>query len=255
MNNDIQKIQLETYQKKLPSAGSMVEIRPALVKEEKIWLIGKESEETSEFLDGLIRVVENCVIKPTNFNVSKMSYNDMIWSFLEIMKISKGESIYLNVPCQNDKCLDSDGEPYIDKGVLFKLSEIEKIENLNVNKDKIVRLTPTRGLELQYPTVDYMRSLSSKDNKDIVKNRTIAEMELIQSHIVAFLEGDTRYDFKTPKEAIEWTDNNLSKKDIVKIKEWFVNEPKPYFELEWKCTKCLNDNKLVERDLLRFLDL
>jgi hypothetical protein len=171
------------------------------------------------------------------------------------MKISKGESIYLNVPCQNEKCLDSNGEPYMDKSVLFKLSEVEKIENLNTNKSKIIKLTPTRGLELRYPTVEYMRSLSSKDNKDIIKNRKVAEIELIQSHIVAFLEGDTRHDFADSKEAIEWTDNNLSKKDIVKIKEWIVNEPKPIFELEWKCTKCNADNKIVETELLRFLDL
>jgi hypothetical protein len=69
------------------------------------------------------------------------------------------------------------------------------------------------------------------------------------------LKGDARYEFKTPQEAIEWTDDNLRKSDIEKIKEWFTNEPRPVFEFSWVCSHCKNENKTREGGLLRFLDL
>lgn len=250
----IPKLKIETYKKKLPSSGELITFRPALVKEEKIWLMGSESENVDELFTSLIQVAQNCIIEPQNFSVLQMSYNDFVWLFIEIMKVSKGETIHIDIPCKNPECAEG-GKPFFNKGVPFKLSEIVQVDNIGKNKSKIVKLSDTKGVELKYPTVEYSMELVKQSEKSILKNVRSATLKLIQTHITAFLDGETRYNFTTPEEAIEWTDNNLTKKDIQKIQEWFVNEPRLIFKFEWTCSKCKTTNQYIEKELLHFLGL
>ena len=248
MMKDIPAIVSETYRKTLPCSNNNVVIRPARVKEERLWLVGKDSGQPKDLIDALINVTQNCIADPHDFKVMDMSYNDFVWLFLEIMKISKGDTIHLDLQCQNEECME------IEKRLPFNISEITVIKNLGVNKSHIVKLTENSGVELKYPTVAYMLSLDN-EKKDILKNRRLAELDLIQHHIVAYLKEESRYSFDDTQTSIDWTNDNLSNKDIEKIKEWFINEPAPSFNIKWTCPKCKLENTLEDIQLLRFLEL
>jgi len=247
--SDIPNVVSETYLKKLLCSGEMVKIRPAMVKEERIWLVGKDSENPKDLVEALATVTQNCIVDPPNFKVLNMGYNDFIWLFLEIMKVSKGDTIHLEVECPDEQC------GFVEKRMPFKISEITTIKNLGINKSNIVKLSDDQGVEVKYPTLSYMLSLDQKSESTIKKNRKLQEYDLIQNHILAYLDKDSRYPFKNTEQAIEWTSNNLTSKNIEKIKEWFMNEPTPVFNIKWECSKCKRENKIEDFQLLRFLGL
>jgi hypothetical protein len=257
-------IDVETYKLKLPSSEEVIEIRPILVREEKIFLIGKESTTDEEFMNSLIRIVSNCIVSPKGINVEKhFSYNDFVFIFMELRKISKGEGIILNLTCNNPICQD-DGVneetgmkvkiPHVDKGVKYDLNKIVKIIDERKEKKKIIKLTDNLAVEMKYIRVDFMKELTKEDeSKPEKKIPKITTYDMIAKHIISVLKGEERWDKFTLEESISWLDG-LKKEQAEKIIDWINDEPRLIMELDWKCSKCGKEQHSKEENLLRFLN-
>jgi hypothetical protein len=251
------KLQIETYQKRLPSAGTQITFRPILVKEEKLYIMSKESEKPEDFFQSLVQIVSNCTIEPKDFNVPKMSYNDFIFTFLELRKISKGEYVYLDLFCSNPKCKDEienegvkSNTPHCERGTKYNLNEIIKLQNDNIKRPKIIKINDTLGIEMNPTSVKYIQEISQADFKI---SESLLKYHNIEKHLVAVLKGEEREVISRPEDATEFVES-LSEKQIEEITKWINLEPRCILEIDWKCSKCGQDNKIRSIDLLRFLE-
>ena len=94
------KIDLPTYDVKLPSSGQIVKIRPFLVKEEKLLLMAVESDDTNEIINVTKQVINNCIIN-NDVNVEALPFFDVDYLFIALRAKSVGESIEVKFTCNN----------------------------------------------------------------------------------------------------------------------------------------------------------
>ena len=86
------------YETTLPS-GNRVKFRPFLVKEEKVLLMIKDSNDFEQVLNAMLKVVDSCLI--TKVDVKTLSYADIEHLFIIMRSRSVGETIDVNVTCKS----------------------------------------------------------------------------------------------------------------------------------------------------------
>ena len=96
---DLPKLLTPEYEATLPS-GKNVKFRPFLVKEEKILMMLKETDEFSKVLTTMKKVVKNCLTDDISFK--DMSYSDLEFLFIMMRAKSMGETVTVTATCE--KC-------------------------------------------------------------------------------------------------------------------------------------------------------
>ena len=71
----------------VPSSKKVIKIRPMLVKEEKILLMAKTSDDPSEILSAVKQVVNNCIVD-SDIDVEKFPLFDVEYIFIKIRSYS-----------------------------------------------------------------------------------------------------------------------------------------------------------------------
>ena len=89
------KIDVATFEMKLPSNGQKIRYRPFLVKEEKILLIAAESKDNDQILLAMDQVISNCLID--KIDIEDVPSFDIEYIFLKLREKSMGEVIKINV--------------------------------------------------------------------------------------------------------------------------------------------------------------
>lgn len=77
------KIKYPIYDTEIPSSKKRVKYRPMTVKEEKVLLVARESEEQSQIVTALAQVVNNCLLEK-GIDVTKLAIFDVEFLFLQI---------------------------------------------------------------------------------------------------------------------------------------------------------------------------
>ena len=93
------KIDVPIYETKLISNGQTIRYRPFLVKEQKLFLMASQSEDTKETVDTIKQVINNCVLD--DVNVENLATFDIEYLFLQLRARSVGENINLKFNCNN----------------------------------------------------------------------------------------------------------------------------------------------------------
>ena len=110
-----------TFELTVPSTKQKLTYRPFLVKEEKLLLIGMESEEEKQLAEATKQVIKNCIFG--DINVDKLPVFDIEYIFVSLRAKSVGEGIKLNPTCEH--CEEVNEDVKID------------LDNLNFNKQNI----------------------------------------------------------------------------------------------------------------------
>ena len=93
------KLNVPSYNCKLPSTGAPVKYRPFLVKEEILLFLAMETGEQEDMIDA----VKNILISCTSLkDVNKLATFDIEYLFLKIRASSVGESVDVNITCPDD---------------------------------------------------------------------------------------------------------------------------------------------------------
>ena len=93
------KLDIPIYETTLISTGKTIKFRPFLVKEQKIFLMAAQSEDSKEVINSIKQVLTNCVVDDTD--VSKLPVFDLENLFLNLRARSVGEKVELNYVCNN----------------------------------------------------------------------------------------------------------------------------------------------------------
>ena len=91
-----------TYKTVLPSNGQEVEYRPFLVKEQKVLVMAKESNDQEQVMQSIIKMLDACTFG--KLKIPNIAMMDMEWLFIKVRSVSVGETSKLVLGCTDEGC-------------------------------------------------------------------------------------------------------------------------------------------------------
>lgn len=211
------KIKHPVFDFVVPSTGKKESFRPFLVKEEKILLMAKTSEESNEILRAVKQVVNNCAINKS-FDVDKLAIFDIEYLFMQLRAISVNNIVKVSYRDNEDQEVY---EFQIDlKNVAVKFPE--KVE-------RVVKVTEDVGIQMRYPPASIF------DDKDFFTSGDDAFYELVVRCIDKIYDGEDIFNPSDySKEEIEQFLDECGIETFEKIQLFMTNVPKLYHKIEYK---------------------
>lgn len=210
------KIDLPIFELTLPSTGEKIKYRPFTVKEEKILLVGQESEEPAQQILASKQVVNNCLIDK---DISELAMFDLEYILLVLRSKSVDNTVKFSVtdPDTEEKVpLELD----LDKVIITR--DEEHSREIRVNQDYV--------LYLKYPTIDQLIKMMEMDQKDPLVNYTV-----MVSCLDKIASEDEVYSFKDyTQEEIDQFMESLQGDIVKKIEKFFSTMPKIRHEIKYK---------------------
>lgn len=219
------KLNVPTFELKLPSTGEVVKYRPFLVKEHKILLTMSEADD-SEVARIVSELVDVCTFN--KLNVTKLPHFDIEFIFLMLRAKSIGEAVNVIVNCDCGEKIETS----------FNIDDLI-VEKKEGHSPKIM-LTDDLGVEMNYPKFsDVIEVYASDDTEKII--------DIVVKNIKGVFNKDNYWEAKeqTPEELKEFV-YSLTKNQFDLIENFFTTAPKVVQNIECKCPKCgtLNKNRL-----------
>lgn len=213
------KIKSPIFTLVLPSTGKSISFRPFTVKEEKILMIAKESNETKDVLNAFKQIVRNCILDD-NIDVSRMPIFDLEYAFLMIRAKSSSNISQISIK-------DEDGQEYM---AIVNLDEtrIEKKEG----HSKVIDLDGEVGVVMRYPTIEDMEILGVFNQGEVKADNMIA---FIRQCIDEVFDTDNSYKMSNASEA-ERNEffESLNNSYFEKIQNFFAGFPVIVADAEYK---------------------
>ena len=227
------KINTPTYEMELPSSGKKIKYRPFLVKEEKILLIALETKDMKQISDGLIQILNNCIIT-RGIKVQSLATFDIEYLFLNVRARSVGETVEIQLSCPDD------GETTVDVEIDIDLIKVQKSKE----HKNIIKLDDAYSMKLRYPSFDQFigNNFEINDNvSDVTKS-----LDMITSCIEMVYDKEESWSASecSKKELTEFVDQ-LNSKQFKEIEKFFETMPKLSHTVKVK-----NPNTNVESDVV-----
>ena len=232
------KIDYPTYNITIPGNKKPYPFRPMLVKEEKLLLMAKVSEDETDILQAIKQVVTNCSLDST-LDVDKLSLYELEYLFIRIRGSSIGDIIKVSYRDLEDE-----------KSYEFEV-DLKKIEVKFPETDSSkIQITPTSGLIMKYPAA------SIYDDKTFLQ----AEGEetfyrLVVRCIDQIYDADNVYEGKDFEEdaVLEFLEL-MDIPSFEKVREFMLNLPTLYYKIEYK-NSLGNDRSIELKTLSDFFTL
>ena len=215
------KIQYPTTSIKVPPTNKEYLFRPMLVKEEKLLLMAKTSEEETDILGAIKQVINNCSLDD-KFDVDKIPLFALEYIFLKLRSLSIGDEVKVAYRDNGD-----------DKVYNFVVP-LSKVEiKYPENNDSKIAITDKSGIIMSYP------SGSLYDDKEFLS--TVGEESSFKLIVKCI---DKIYDAENVYEARDFNEGELMEfielldvKSFSKIRDFMENIPSLYYKLEYKNEK------------------
>lgn len=214
--SNLPKIDYPIYKIKIPSMKKEFQFRPFLVKEEKLLLMAKESENASDILSAIKQIINNCAID-TKFDVNKLAVFDLEYVFLKLRAISVDNMVKVSYK-------DKEDDQVYDFDINLDEVEVKFPEKI----DNTIKITEKSGIVMKYP------SASLYDDKDFLNIEKDYMFELIVRCIDTIYYEDQVYkasEYK--KEDLNEFLENLNVKVFDKIQQFLVNVPRMEYKIEY----------------------
>ena len=221
------KIKHPIFEFTIPSTNKKEPFRPFLVKEEKILLMAKSSEDPSDILRAVKQVVNNCAINDS-FDVDKLAIFDIEYLFIQLRSVSVNNVVKLSYRDNED------GEVY-DFEIDLKDVKVKFPDKV----DRVIKISEKTGIQMKYPAASIF------DDKEFFGAGDDAYYELVIKCIDKIYDEDDIFDPEDyTKEEIEEFLNDLSVDIFEKIQAFMNNVPKVYHKLEYKNKN--ENNRVIE---------
>lgn len=222
------KINYPTISIIIPPSKKASNFRPMLVREEKLLLMAKLSEDPTDILQAIKQVVNNCSLD-TNFNVDKLPLFALEYVFIKLRGASIGEEIKVSYK-------DFADEKIYDFTIDLKSITIKFPEKINEK----IEVTKTSGLVMKYPEAEIY------DDKLFLKSEGEESFyRLVVRCIDQIYDGDNVYQGKDFNEddILEFIEL-MDIKSFEKVREFMTNLPSLYYKIDYK--NSLGENKVIE---------
>lgn len=203
------KIDHPVFKIKVPSLKKEHSFRPFLVKEEKILLMAKESQNNSDIFSAIKQVVINCSLDK-NLNIDKLAVFDLEYLFLKIRSFSVDNIVKVAYRDNEDGKVYDFEVDLNNVEIKYPEKQINKIE-INVNS----------GMIMKFP------SASLYSDKDFLSTERDHYFKLILKCIDKIYFDEEIYEVSdiSPKELEEFIEN-LNVNVFKQVNEFLTNTPK-----------------------------
>jgi len=211
------KLKQPTHELKIPSTGKLETFRPFVVKEEKILLMAKSSQDPTDIFRSIKQVVNNCAID-NNFDVDKLTIFDLEYLFLRIRGFSVNNIVEVSYR-------DNEDQKIYNFNIDLNKIEVKFADNVN----KTIKLTKETGMTMKYP------SASIFDDKEYFKSGEDSFYELIVRCVDKIFDGDDIYDPNDyTKEEVEEFLEQVNVNTFQEIVKFMETTPKLYHKIVYK---------------------
>lgn len=229
---NLPKIDVPIFSVELPSTKEKVTFRPFLVKEQKLFLMNAENNDSKETINVIRQVLKNCVI--SSIDIDALPVFDLEYLFLNLRARSISEVVNLKYKCNNtveDKVCGTVNE--------ININVLEIKPTVYPEHTNKIQLTDNVGICMKYPTFEMLNEMAGKSEGDVI-------METIYNSIDYIYDNESVYQAKDiSKKEIEDFIDNIQQKDLEKLRVFFDTMPKIKKEIEYKCKKCDYQEKII----------
>ena len=232
------KLNIPQYKVKLPSSGEEINMRPFLVKEEKVLMIALESQDAVQITTAVREIILHCTSLDT---LDECTTVDIEYLFLQLRAKSVGEKITLQTKCTDESC----------DGLTKLVMDIDDIKIINNDTEKTIMLEEENGVgvTLNYPTAAKLQSLELSDDA----KQTEVIMDIIVECIDTIFDNDSVHPTKdVSSEEVRAFIDSLNTEQFNRIQRFFQNDPAIYYETKTNCLKCNKDIDIELKGLANF---
>lgn len=232
--SELPKIDLPIYTINIPSLKNSYKFRPFLVKEEKLLLMAKESQNSSDILVAIKQIINNCILDK-KLDINKLSLSDLEYVFLKLRALSVDNIV--NVAYKDTE----DNKIYQFE---VDLNDVQFI--LPENSNNNIKITENAGIIMRYPPA------SLYDDEEFLKLDRDYMFELIVRCIDKIYLGEEVYDAKVykKKQLDEFLDG-LDIKTFENIQKFLLDTPRVEYKIQYK-NSLDNDREIVLNSLNDF---
>lgn len=218
------KIDMPIYELELPSTGKKIKYRPFTVKEEKILLIAKESEDSNQVITSIKQIVNNCLI---DYDIDNLALFDLEYILITIRSKSVDSVVRFEI---------TDPETTEKVQLELDLSNV-KVERDEKHSNKI-KISDEYTMYLKYPNIDDFFQMMMDKNPSAEKNYNI-----MISCIDRIVSEDDVFNLKDfSKKEIDSFVESLSSDVTIDMKRFFDTIPKVRHEIPYVNSK--GENKI-----------
>lgn len=210
------KVKHPVYEFTIPSTKKRESFRPFLVREEKLLLIAKASEDPADSLRAVKQIVNNCAIDKA-FDIDKLPIFDLEYLFLQLRAVSVSNMVTVSYRDNEDKKVYD---------FVIDLKEINV--KFPENYDPVIPVTGTMGIVMKWPNASVL------DDKEYFNAGEDAYYELILRSMEKIYDGDELYnpaEYST-KELEEFLDD-CGVDTLDKIRSFMTQAPRLYHKLTY----------------------
>lgn len=223
------------FSAKMPD-GKVIQFRPFLASEEKLFLVAKEAEDLGSILTVLLSVIESCVIG--NVQVDKLKMHELAYLFIQMRAKSVGEQDTFTIPCKGCS---------VDNRVNFNYETDVFVKPGPVTDT--IQLTEEYSLSVSAPTAARIAQLSLEGNgKDLEKAILCSCLDTLHNMKTKEKYPMIDYDLSEKLKFVE----NLSFPQLERLQTFFKALPQVYAKVQFDCGECHAPNDLEVEGLANF---
>jgi hypothetical protein len=238
------KLDVPIYDLTLPLLKKKIQIRPFLVKEEKILLIANESEDELTILSAIKQIVNNCCLTE-DIDVELLPISDLEFVFFNLRARSISEVVELRYKC-NNKIHVGEEEKVCGNMVEFDVNILDIKPEIPENHTNKIELTPTMGVVMKYPNFKILNTISATSESEILMETTLSCIDYIYD------EDEIYYAKDVKKEELTDFLESMNRAQFLKLQEFFETIPKISKEVDFHCKKCGYEEKILLEGIQNF---
>lgn len=231
------------YTIQLHSIKTPVRYRPYLVKEEKIFLTAKESNDPQEIRNAVTQILTAC----TNgkVDIGSLPSFDLEFLFLNLRAKSVNNIIEVRYRCESNANIESPTPCHHINAVRINVDDV-KIE-VPEGHSPIIKITDDITLELQYPTMD-----SVEPGGDVAERVAPLIASCLKTIVGKDGVAHEARDYTT--EQLEEFVGSMPIGAVKKCEAFFQTMPKVRIVTQFTCAKCHYSEPITFEGLGDFFD-
>jgi hypothetical protein len=205
------KIQHPTFKLELPSTRKKVTLRPFSVKEEKILLMARESNDEDTIIDTIKQIVSNCLYD--DLNVDELPLFDIEYLIIKLRGKSVGEIVELSYKIKSGEKIQ----------FTVNLDEIEVYRKEGHSNKFLV--TDSVGVIMKYPSLSMAKTKNGNMTEEMFRKFAMC--------VESVYDNDNVYDEFTSDEMNDFI-MSLPSSALEKISQFFNDIPKVQHKVKLK---------------------
>ena len=224
------KVDVPIFDVTIPSSGKKIRFRPFTVKEEKLFLMASQDNDSKSAIKTILQVLNNCIL--SDLDVEKLPLFDIEYLFLNLRARSIGEVVELSYKCNNDVKTEEGEDKKCNNIVNIDVNLLEIQPIVDPKHSNKIELTDKLGIVMKYPNMNFLGTELERDEFDIIIDLIVDCIDYIYDEESLYYAKDS-----TKEELMDFLDS-LQSKELEKIKSFFDTLPKLKKDLDFSCKKC-----------------